>query len=306
MTNPRGLCAESARPVQVSHGSLERAELPDGGPRGGTPMTGKSAGPQAPTWVIALNDQEISPVEFRVFSYLHWRQGANGKAWPSIGRMAADLGLSSSTIRRAVNRLIERGYLVRERPERTGRGHTNRYRIKAITCDTLLSIKGITGDRVSREKGVTGARKRVSPVHPKHYTRNTIQPAPSVLPFSRQGDANLFGLPESSPISNEHITFNYSTGRFTGITDGRLTAWREAYPAVNIELEIKRAAIWLTDNPTKRKKQLGRFLSGWFSRTQERGGTKGAPPRLEPRRGDPDWLPTEEEAERTLREAGVL
>jgi GntR family transcriptional regulator len=269
-------------------------------------LGGDIAEPQAPTWVIVLNDKEISPVEFRVFSYLHWRQGANGQAWPSIGRIAADLGLSSSTIRRAVNRLIERGYLLRERPEQAGRGRTNRYRIKAITSDTLLSIKGITGDRVPREKGITSAQKRVSPVQPKHYTRNTTQPVPSVSSFRRQGDADLFGQPEPSPISNEHITFDYSSGRFAGITDRRLTTWREAYPAVNIELEIKRAAIWLTDNPTKRKKQLGRFLSGWFSRTQERGGTKDAPPKLEPKRGDPDWLPDEAEAEEILREAGAF
>lgn len=47
-----------------------------------------------------------------------------------------------------------------------------------------------------------------------------------------------------------------------------ITAAREAYPLVNVEREIKRAAAWLVSNPTKRKKDAPRFLNNWFKGAQ--------------------------------------
>jgi len=104
------------------------------------------------------------------------------------------------------------------------------------------------------------------------------------------------------------IAFDYDTGQFVSITQERMNAWIEAYPAVDIVLELRRAALWLQDNPTKRKKNYARFLTNWLSRTQERGGSKGqaTTTKREPVRGDSDWLPTEAEGEQILRECGVI
>ena len=77
----------------------------------------------------------------------------------------------------------------------------------------------------------------------------------------------------SSSINNNTI-YNYESKEFENITSVMMEKWAEAYPAVNIEMEIKRAAIWAGDNPSKRKKQWGRFLSNWFKRNQERGVNK--------------------------------
>jgi len=59
---------------------------------------------------------------------------------------------------------------------------------------------------------------------------------------------------------------------FQGITDQDITQWAEAYPAVNIRQQILAAAQWVVANPKKTKKSWRRFLTNWFSRTQERGG----------------------------------
>ena len=68
------------------------------------------------------------------------------------------------------------------------------------------------------------------------------------------------------------ITFNFENCRFEGIPNRRMELWRDAFPAVNIELDMKRAALWILDNPKKKKKYWGRFLTNWFARTQEKGG----------------------------------
>jgi len=65
---------------------------------------------------------------------------------------------------------------------------------------------------------------------------------------------------------------------FIGIPYEDLQRWADTYPAVNIAGEIKKAAEWMRSNPSKRKSNYRRFLTNWFSRTQERGGTPGYKP----------------------------
>ena len=82
----------------------------------------------------------------------------------------------------------------------------------------------------------------------------------------------------------QKINFNFDSKKFEGIEDADTELWAEAYPAVDVSLEIKRAALWLVANPTKRKSNYQKFLTGWFSRTQDSGGTKsGAKTQYKPK-----------------------
>lgn len=74
--------------------------------------------------------------------------------------------------------------------------------------------------------------------------------------------------------AKEKINFNFESGQFEGISNDKKTQWAVAFPAVDIDLELKRAALWVMDNPSKRKSNWGRFLTNWFKRTQERGGNR--------------------------------
>jgi hypothetical protein len=59
--------------------------------------------------------------------------------------------------------------------------------------------------------------------------------------------------------------------------ESTIAEYRQAYPAVDVPVEIRSAAQWLLDNPSKRKTYGGirRFLNGWFSRCQNSGGSSG-------------------------------
>jgi len=69
------------------------------------------------------------------------------------------------------------------------------------------------------------------------------------------------------------IEFNFETMKFENIIPDYIAKWKDAYPAVDVEGQIKRAEVWLASNPAKRKKNYAAFLSRWFSRDQERGGS---------------------------------
>ncbi len=74
---------------------------------------------QTPIW--AACDPNISDGAHRLLTYLDWRQGNDDCCWPSISRMAGDLGVCGETIRRRLRELEEAGYLVTRR--RVGRSN---------------------------------------------------------------------------------------------------------------------------------------------------------------------------------------
>jgi hypothetical protein len=53
-------------------------------------------------------------------------------------------------------------------------------------------------------------------------------------------------------------------------------AWKKAYPACDIDIEIAKAREWVKANPAKgRKSNYRKFINSWLSRSQDGGGTKG-------------------------------
>jgi hypothetical protein len=73
-------------------------------------------------------------------------------------------------------------------------------------------------------------------------------------------------------------TFDEESRSFVGIDDDTIKLWSEAYPALDIRAEIKRAAAWLFANPKNRKSDYLRFLTNWLNRAQDRAPRVGAPP----------------------------
>lgn len=57
--------------------------------------------------------------------------------------------------------------------------------------------------------------------------------------------------------------------------DGHLAVWRKAYPALNLEIELNKAAAWILGNPKNRKSNYARFLVNWLSRAQDRAPAGG-------------------------------
>jgi hypothetical protein len=71
------------------------------------------------------------------------------------------------------------------------------------------------------------------------------------------------------------ITFNREKQEFVGITESDIDLWVEAYPAVKLDTEIKKMIDWILSAGAKgHKSNWRKFITNWFSRCQDRGGTK--------------------------------
>ena len=76
------------------------------------------------------DDERLSNRAKLVYIYFRDRMDSERKAWPGIKRIAADLSISRSTVKRAINDLIQVGYIRKETAYRDNGSHTsNRYYI---------------------------------------------------------------------------------------------------------------------------------------------------------------------------------
>ena len=53
-----------------------------------------------------------------------------------------------------------------------------------------------------------------------------------------------------------------------------ISKWRDTYPAVDVEQQLKQMTAWLDANPRRRKTRRGinAFINSWLAREQDRGG----------------------------------
>ncbi len=95
-----------------------------------------------------------------------------------------------------------------------------------------------------------------------------------------------------------HFAFDYATGRWVGITDDLLDRWAEAFPSVDFDVELGRAAAWLIGPPMRRKKAFLRFVWQWFGRREPTDAVRVARERagLQPREPVPGRFQLTEEA----------
>lgn len=75
------------------------------------------------------DDDQLQGRAKLVYVYLHDRMDNEKKAWPGINRIATDLSISRSTVKRAIGDLVIAGYVRKETAYReNNRGQTsNRY-----------------------------------------------------------------------------------------------------------------------------------------------------------------------------------
>ena len=68
-----------------------------------------------------------------IYMYLKDRSNRTGECWPGINTIAADLGLSRSTVKRAIRDLTQRGFLEKEpRYRENGSNSSNLYLVKRM------------------------------------------------------------------------------------------------------------------------------------------------------------------------------
>ena len=69
---------------------------------------------------------------------------------------------------------------------------------------------------------------------------------------------------------NEKIYFDYEALKFVNITDSHTKRWKDAYPAVDVLIELRQMEIWADSNRKNRKSDWQRFIINWLKRSQDK------------------------------------
>lgn len=91
---------------------------------------------------------------------------------------------------------------------------------------------------------------------------------------SEQKAEHSFGLDKSNPPAlrkkAQVVNFDSQVGSFSNIPDAQFQVWLDAYPAVNVQLELQKATAWLMANPKHKKSNYLRFINNWLNRAQDK------------------------------------
>jgi len=81
--------------------------------------------------------------------------------------------------------------------------------------------------------------------------------------------------PDKSAPSQSDISLPLVDKTFYNVPFDKIAIWKDAYPVVDVEQELRRMTSWLDSNPTKKKTRRGieRFINNWLARTQDKGGS---------------------------------
>jgi len=132
------------------------------------------------------------------------------------------------------------------------------------------------------------SRMRHACVSPASAVRQPCHPSPSPSPspYEEEKTNTSCSSPPSDPPRRRKrsaaapaggIAWDASGG-WQGITDDDRQAWRQAYPAADLAVELAKATEWLRAHPAKaHRSNWRRFLAGWLTRCQDRGGTHREP-----------------------------
>ncbi len=115
----------------------------------------------------------------------------NGTAWPSLPTLADQVGAHVATVRRAINRLVEAGYL--SRTIGRGRGHSCTYRIAVpAPSEKVAKVLPFTRDKRSQKgsRTATLTYKKVysatrTPQAASPPTPSVVNPPEPLRPFPR-------------------------------------------------------------------------------------------------------------------------
>lgn len=94
------------------------------------------------------------------------------------------------------------------------------------------------------------------------------------IELEKEKEKDVCPEPDKSAPNPSGILLPLNDRSFYDVPMDKISLWKDAYQAVDVERELKKMAAWLDSNPTRRKTRRGieRFINNWLSREQDEGG----------------------------------
>jgi hypothetical protein len=143
------------------------------------------------------------------------------------------------------------------------------------TKAVLLAKNLITEDNKptaweSRQYASDSSRERVA----RHRENKKKHCNVTVTPPETETETETEKKKPSVPARKTEHKIEFDGQRLQNL-NGHLQAWSAAFPAIDVQAEIRKAEVWLTANPKNRKSNYARFLAAWMTKAQDKAPPKG-------------------------------
>ena len=199
----------------------------------------------------------LSQTEMRIVSYIiRWSWGFH-REWTNestVQKIADDIGISRRICSTAINRMIREKKIQRDNGQ-------YKFNENYKEWEVLTNRNGECSLIVT----------------PVLTNRNTEQPNNiqqiNALEIPKETKERYIKDKERNIKERKiYINFNNQTFKFENIPKEKIDKWKEAFPLLNVEVELKKMEAWLAANPKNKKVNYERFIVNWLGRA---GGENG-------------------------------
>lgn len=131
--------------------------------------------------------------------------------------------------------------------------------------------------RMEREAHISYIRSEAGKLggRPKKQIKSKKESKAKAASASASASASEYASTDKKKVSEKtpKIAFNFELKEWENITTEDKRGWKEAYPACDIDRELKHMREWLKANPDRRKSNYRKFIVSWLKRSQDSGGT---------------------------------
>lgn len=207
-----------------------------------------------------LRSSELSPESKAIYGYLASFAGCDNTCFPSRKMMLKELQMSETRFSKHMNPLIALGVVSVTR-ERNG----NVYGKNIYTINHKIQIIEKQDSRCSENESAENESAENLSTNSNSINNNSINNNSINIISMDQGEPDPTGSGYLLPLNDKS---NYD------VPIEKMSKWKQAYPAVDVEQELKKMIVWLDSNPNKKKTHRGidRFINNWLERAQNRGG----------------------------------
>lgn len=176
--------------------------------------------------------------------------------------------------------IIATGLQALEKPDAASRSPNEEGRRIVRLSDTrtwgwrivnYVHYRGIRSQEERREYMRNYQRNRRAALKDVNQDVNNVS---DVNQSSKQNAVSSKQNAKTTLASSEKISLS-AEGEWVNIPPAMMEKWHEAYPAVDLKIELAKAAGWIMANPKNRKSNYARFLTNWLSRSQDRAPRTG-------------------------------
>ena len=188
---------------------------------------------------------------------------------------------------RKKNREKQAAFRARQKEALKALGPSSKKEKNTEDCEEVTGYVEVTNQNpeVSNQKVTEQNKNRIDREEnrveeEKDFARNDFsesekcvsEPNPALLPMSDSRKTGEKSGTAPSSLPHQRVRFDTRTLRFSGILPEDIVRWRETFPAIDVEQELREMELWAAANPARRKSNWFRFITNWLSREQEKGG----------------------------------